>query len=330
MSTNYFAPPTVQVPRVISNSAESIAPSTLAPPAPGEYGALEGQAGYGERSQIMTQMGTGEGSIYDKYMKLIRARRTSTSAALSGYGGISFKPNDPTTAKDESLEIQQETGRVGERERSEYDKALFQSLASGGVGRAQLIGAALQRVSKEAQDIIGQYADAITNVSGTGYADLMLKEQNTALGRWAELYGADALQYVKDQMKNIPVSTPPTGPNTAPPHEIVAGGGQVSPNNEYVSGKTVYNGKGRPNTNAYRNRFKASDGYIVQEFPPSKPGGNYRVVVSFLFNPAAPAAPGVDAGYMRPPPGPDRPVVGSRPTTPARPPARRPARGGRR
>lgn len=333
MSTNYFAPPTIAPPRVIENPAAEIRIPTIAPGATsGEFGAIPQGANAPARAEQIRLLGTGEGSIYDTYMKLIRAKRTETSGALSGYGGIAFKPSDDlsTVGRDESLEIQYETGRVGERERSEYDKALFQSLASGGVGRAQLIGAALQRVSKEAQDIISQYSRSITNAEGTGYADIMGVKQGEALAKWAELYGADAAQYVKDQMKDIPIATPPTGPNNAAPHDIVAGGGQVSPQNDFVKGKTVYNGSGKPNTKAYRDRFKASDGYIVQEFPPDRKGGNYRVVVTFLYNPASPASPGVNAGLMRPPAGsPGRPVV-SPPRAPAKPPAKPPGRGGRR
>jgi len=328
MSTNYFAPPTIAPPRVIENPAAEIRMPTLGPPTAVDetYGALTGQTNAAQRAEIVKSLGTGTGSIYDTYMRLIRAKRTETAGSLSGYGGISFRAvDDPSTPnRDESLEIQYETGRVGERERSEYDKALFQSLASGGVGRAQLIGAALQRVSKEAQDIIAQYSRSITNVEGTGYADIMGQKQSEALAKWSSLYGADAAEFLK---ANMPAPTPPggdkpVGPNNAAPHEIVAGGGQVSPQNAFVNGKTVYNGKGKPNTKAYRDRFKASDGYVVQEFPPERRGDNYRVVVTFLYNPASPGSPGVNAGLMRPPAGsPGRPVAAP-PKPPAKPPAK--------
>jgi hypothetical protein len=302
MSTNYFTPPTLEPPRVIQNAAASIAPPTLPPasaPLDATYGALEGMPGYFERAGILKQLGTtGTESIYDKYIKLIRGERDKTSATLSGYGGLSFKANDPSTARDESLEISYETGRVGQQERTAYDAALAASLARGGVGRAELIGAALQRVSQEAQGVISQYAASISNPQGTGFADQMLTEQNKAIARYNELYGTDASAFLKAQMP-APVDAgggTQTGADNLPPDRIVASGQAVSPNNEYVNGKTVYNGKGKPNTSAYRSRFKASDGYVVQEFPPEKRGGNYRVVVTFLYNPAAPASPGVNAG----------------------------------
>lgn len=301
MSTNYFAPPTLAPPRTITNPAADIAVPTLGPPVPVDprYGALTGMDNYPVRAGLMDQLSdTGATSIYQRYMAMIRDKRDKTAAELSGYGGLSFNADDPaTTNKDEGLTVRYETDRVGEKERAAYDEALAASLSRGGVGRAQLIGAGLQRVSQEAQNVIAQYASSITNAERTGYADQMRRDQDAVVARWSELYGADIAQFLKSQMPTVSdVAAKPTGPDTARPDQIVAGGGQVSPSNEFVKGKTVYNGKGRPNTAAYRNRFKASDGYVVQEFPPDRKGGNYRVVITFLYNPASKGSPGVNAG----------------------------------
>jgi hypothetical protein len=317
MSTNYFAPPTIAPPRIIDNPAQSIAPSTLGPPTAVDetYGALVGQLGYGERAQKIKELGTGAGSIYERYMGLIRDKRNATASSLSGYGGISFKPNDPATPnRDESLEIQQETGRVGERERSAYDEALFRSLQTGGVGRAQLIGAALQRVSKEAQDIIAQYANSITNTDNTGYGDLMLKEQNAALDRWRELYGADSQQFLKELSQKEQENSAPS-PSASRGQSFES---QVRPGEIEIPG--IY--RMAPNMNTLRSRYSNMNLRVIKVDRTRDAGigaQSDQVYWRVVGTPKTPQQLAADAATARTPPA----FVETRSPNPPRRPARR-------
>lgn len=204
MSTNYFKPPSYRPPKVIDNKAQSIdVPAIKAvdtsTPAYQKYGALTSGVNYAQRKQIMDQLGqTGNTSIYQNFLKNLGSRRDTARAALMGYGGISFKGDDPSTPQDESLEIKQETGLAGTKEVAGIQGATSSAAQSGLRGRARqmMVGAALQRVSNEARAVINQYATDVNSMS-----DQFKERQDELIGRWNTLYGSDANDALQEQLR---------------------------------------------------------------------------------------------------------------------------------
>ena len=204
MSTNYFRPPSYRPPKVIDNKAQSIdVPSVqsvnTSTPAYQKYGALTSGVNYAQRKQIMDQLAqTGNTSIYQNFLKNLGSRRDTARAALMGYGGISFKGDDPSTPQDESLEIKQETGLAGTKEVAGAQGATSAAASSGLRGRARqmMVGAALQRVSNEARAVINQYASDVNSMS-TQFKD----RQDELIGRWNTLYGSDAKDALAEEVR---------------------------------------------------------------------------------------------------------------------------------
>ena len=204
MSTNYFKPTLYSPPKVMDNKAQSIdVPAIKAvdtsTPAYQKYGALTSGVNYAQRKQIMDQLAqTGNTSVYQNFLKNLGSRRDTARAALMGYGGISFKGDDPSTPQDESLEIKQETGLAGTKERAAAQGATAAGAATGLRGRARqmMVGAALQRVSNEARAVINQYATDVNSMS-----DQFKERQDELIGRWNTLYGSDANDALQEQLR---------------------------------------------------------------------------------------------------------------------------------
>jgi hypothetical protein len=204
VSTNYFKPTLYSPPKVMDNKAQSIdVPAIKAvdtsTPAYQKYGALTSGVNYAQRKQIMDQLAqTGNTSVYQNFLKNLGSRRDTARAALMGYGGISFKGDDPSTPQDESLEIKQETGLAGTKERAAAQGATAAGAATGLRGRARqlMVGAALQRVSNEARAVINQYATDVNSMS-----DQFKQRQDELIGRWNTLYGSDANDALQEQLR---------------------------------------------------------------------------------------------------------------------------------
>lgn len=204
MSTNYFKPPSYRPPKVIDNTAQSIDVAgyqTVDKSTPNyqKWQSLTSGANYAERQRIMEQLAqSGNTSIYQNFLKNLGSRRDTARAALMGYGGISFKSNDTSTPKDESLEIKQETGLAGTKEVAGIQGATSSAAQSGLRGRARqmMVGAALQRVSNEAREVIRQYAADIDTMSTNFKGD-----QDALIGRWNTLYGQDAKDALAEEVR---------------------------------------------------------------------------------------------------------------------------------
>lgn len=296
MSTNYFNVPTYRPTTQFQPPAVNISIPDMPSLPAGMDASVMGNAAapnYAARNLYLGQLGSG-GSIATRYKGLMQARRDAAKAQTRGYGGINWREDDPNTVADESLTPSYESDKMGQNERDAYNAALSRGAASGvsySTAGDQFVGAALQRVSDEAAKTIAQYAGDINS-----YATSQLNESSTALSNYMSLYGADAEWALKQT--TTPAQPAAPNPTTAPPDQIVARGGSVQPTNEFVSGKTVYSGTRAPDVSAYRNRFSADKGYTVQVFKPDKKGGKYRVVVTYIYNPAAPGsapAPGMAA-----------------------------------
>jgi len=195
MSTNYFKPPKYSTPSVISNPAADVPmPSLLSvdtsSPDYQKYGALTGGTNYAARQNITDQLANeGDKSLYQTFLRNMGAKRTDYSGRLAGYGGISFKSDDPTTTKREDFEIEQRTGQTGQREAAGVQGATSAAASRGIRGQARnlMIGAALQRVSEEARTIINQYAAEISPTQPGGLAYELQQEQQRlgVTGQWA-------------------------------------------------------------------------------------------------------------------------------------------------
>ena len=204
MSTNYFRPPSYRPPKVIDNKAQSIDVASAqsvdtSTPLYQKYKALTSGANYAERQRLLDQLDpTKNTSIYTNFLKNLGSRRDTAKADLMGYGGISFKADDPSTPQDESLEIKQETGIAGTKEAAGAQGATSAAASSGLRGRARqmMIGAALQRVSNEARAVINQYATDVNTMS-----DQFKERQDAIIGQWNTLYGNDAKDALAEEVR---------------------------------------------------------------------------------------------------------------------------------
>lgn len=209
MSTNYFRPPTYQTPKVVDNPAQTVALPALKPVDTSsanyqKYGALTGGNTYEQRKTILDRLASsGDTSLYQQFLRNMGAKRNTTSAALMGYGGISFKSNDASTPQDESLEIKQETGFTGKNEVGGIQAATSAAASRGIRGRARnlMIGAALQRVSEEARGIINQYAREISGDQPGGLSYEFQEEQKRLVKDWSDLYGRDANDALTEDLR---------------------------------------------------------------------------------------------------------------------------------
>lgn len=215
MSTNYFKPPSYQMPRVYENAAEKI-------DVPGiksvdtniagydRFGAITSGANYSRRQEIINALGQeGNTSIYQQFLKNLQSARTNYKGALSGYGGFSFKEDDLSTPQREDLEIRQETGITGAKEVEGIQNAQALAASRGISGRAQslMVGAALQRVSEQARDVINQYSDAISGTKEGGVAYEFNKQQTRLLSEWSDLYGKDMQIALAEQLRSEAIAS---------------------------------------------------------------------------------------------------------------------------
>lgn len=278
MSTNYFNVPTYRPTTQFQPPAINIKMPEMPSLPAGLDASVMGNAAapnYAARNMYLGQLGSG-GSIATRYKGLMQARRDAAKAQTRGYGGINWRDDDPNTVEDESLTPSYESDKMGQNERDAYNAAISRGSASGVTYSSagdQLVGAALQRVSDEAAKTIAQYAGDIN-----GYATAQLNESSTALSNYMSLYGSDAEWALRQTVPGTPAAP---DPNTAPPDQIVARGGTVGTNNQFLRGQTVYTGTRPPNVNAYRTRFNAGRGYKVDVVSPKKKGGKYKVVVRY-------------------------------------------------
>lgn len=196
MPSNYFNVPTYNATSSVNPYAVNLTPQ----PIPGqsdasavlnpEYGAMTNMPNYAQRTRLYNQLGTGPGSIAERYAGLMQSRQTRAASALRGYGGISFRADDPTTKENESLSPVYEADQTGQNERDAVKAATSQAASRGIVyssGGEQLIGSALQRVSNEARQVVDQYSSDLNQL-----ATNQLQESQSVLSNYSSLYGADA------------------------------------------------------------------------------------------------------------------------------------------
>lgn len=205
--------------------------------------------------------------------------RNNARDALRGFGGVSFRADDPSTPNvDESLMMDYQPDRLGRNERQAVLAARAQANARGMLSSGfadQQIGAALQRVGEEARQIVNQYSQQINQIA-TQYLDPLTGLAATTLGQIQSLYGADT-RWSADQEMLRPPPPPPTPPPPPPPTPAQAAQTPsefVSAGQQGAYGTLAWTGRNNPNMNEIRRRHP---GMITTSF--RGPDGRYYVYV---------------------------------------------------
>lgn len=159
--------------------------------------------GYVARQQLGNQLGQLPGQQNAAFTGI----QASAKQALAGYGGYQFQKDDPATPQREDLLLNYDASKgMGEREKGAYRGAANQANAAGmyeSSFASQNIGAAIQRVSLEAQQIANQYAQAINQTAET-YANRAADISS----QWAGLYGSDSAWLVQNAPPAPQAQTP--------------------------------------------------------------------------------------------------------------------------
>lgn len=158
------------------------------------------------------------GKLPEKYNPQLTAAQGQASAALAGFGGWSFQKDDPATPEREDLLLNFDpNARLGQREKGAVREVKNAANAQGMLNSSfanQNIGAALQRMSVEAQQIANQYASDINGIysAWSGEAFDISRELTS-------LYGDDALWF----SQNPPTPPQPITPDTQPRRQVWQG-----------------------------------------------------------------------------------------------------------
>lgn len=278
MSTNYFNPvsyrprPATQTPVQMPNATSITLPSQNA-----NWTNVTGWSPTGQvaapnqgliSAAVASLYGTGTPGqpgyvpgINERVGQMFGRARNNARDALRGYGGVSFRADDPSTPNvDESLMIDYQPDQLGRNERQAVLAARAQANARGMLSSGfgdQMIGAALQRVGEEARQIVNQYSQQINQIAdqyflpGTG----MVWQ---TLGQIQSLYGADTT-WAADQELQRPAPPPAPEPAASPPP---AGGAPSAP--ARAPGTVIWTGRTQPTTD-----------WADRQFGP----GNYRIVI---------------------------------------------------
>ena len=198
---------------------------------------------------------------------------------LRGYGGFSFRQDDPNTKDvDESLMVDYAPDKLGRNERQAVLAARAQANARGMISSGfgdQLVGAALQRVGEQARQIVNQYSQQIGQISDY-YFDPNTGLQEKYLGEINSLYGADTTWQTEQEALRPPPPPPPPPAAPAPTPAQAAGNPAqfLEVANSGAYGSLAWTGKRQPNMATIRARHP---GMITTTF--RGPDGKYRVYV---------------------------------------------------
>jgi hypothetical protein len=171
-------------------------PTTPDIPAAPDYGGRTNPATAGRQQWITTQLG----SLPGKYAPILGASKAQAKAGLAGYGGWSFKTDDPSTPQDESLLLEYDPSKgLGEKEKQavqgEDAGANARGLLSSSF-RNKAVGAALQRMNEQARAVVNQYAAQIASTLGQQQS-----ERSQLTGELVSLFGEDAAYFAENPIK---------------------------------------------------------------------------------------------------------------------------------
>jgi len=143
-----------------------------------------------------------------KYNPALGAARDNARANLAGYGGVTFRDDDPNTAEREDLLPGFDPNApLGQREKNavnaERNAANSQGMLESSFAN-QAIGGALTRLNEEKRAIVANFASQINSVISA-----QASEATSHIRDWVGLYGEDSRWLVDN---------PPPTPPPPPPH----------------------------------------------------------------------------------------------------------------
>jgi hypothetical protein len=222
-----------------NNQASAPNQGNIAALVAGLYGSgTPGQPGYvpGLNERVANQLG--------------RARN-NTRDALRGFGGVSFRTDDPSTPNvDESLMMDYRPDQLGRNERQAVLQARAQANARGMLSSGfgdQMIGSALQRVGEQARAIVNQYSNQINEIADRNL-DPLTGVANQTLLQIGSLYGSDAQWALNQEELRPPPPPPPPAPEPPPPPP------PPSPQMPAANESIVWRGTRPPNMNSLRTK----------------------------------------------------------------------------
>ena len=154
------------------------------------------------------QITTSFDALPAKYEQLIKARGARTKLGLTGLGNYKTGDN-PNTPLVETDAIYREDTRLGDRETQAVKEADNAANARGMMFssfRDKNVGDALGRLSREANQVLTQYADDLTKLEGDKE-----EEQRGLFNQLQTLYGEE-VDYLKENPTPAPETTEPTQP----------------------------------------------------------------------------------------------------------------------
>ena len=289
MSTNYFRPITYLT-RPSTNPMVQQPTQTVARPLPAQNAfnvAFNGAAApnQGQINYLMSTLyGTGTpGSagyvpgINERAGREFGTARTILQNRLRGYGGFSFRQDDPSTPNvDEGLMMDYRPDQLGRNERQAVLAARAQANARGMLSSGfadQQIGAALQRVGAEAAEIVNQYSSQINEIANR-YFDPLSGMQQQTITQINSLYGADTT-WLTDRQNEAAAAAAAAqqaaAATSAPNHAVRA------------PGTALWTGRNNPDSNRawFDQQFGAGNWIVDVEFVrpnPRRPGFNRYTV----------------------------------------------------
>lgn len=167
---------------------------------------IKGRIRAGTQSKI-DQITRSFDAIPAKYQKLIEARGASTKLGLTGLGNYVTGDN-PNTPEIETDAIYRADSRMGERETAAVKNADSAANARGMLFssfRDKNVGDALGRLSREANQVLTQYATDLKTLEGEKQG-----EQKGMYEALETLYG-DEVDYLKENPPPAPKTDEPAG-----------------------------------------------------------------------------------------------------------------------
>lgn len=154
-------------------------------------------------------------SLAGRYAPAFTQSRENARARLAGYGGVTFRDDDPNTPEREDLSVNFDPNApLGQREKNavdtERDQANMRGLASSSFAN-RAIGGALTRMNEEKRAIVNQFSSEINAV-----IEAQATEATSHITDWMRLYGEDSRWLVDN-------------PPPAPPDLSVAPDGRRAP-----------------------------------------------------------------------------------------------------
>lgn len=241
----------------------------------GLYGSgTPGQPGYvpGLNERVANQLGLARNNARD---------------ALRGFGGISFRQNDPSTPNvDESLMVDYQPDKLGTRERQAVlgarAAANARGMLSSGFGD-QMIGSALQRVGEEARAIVNQYSSQINQIANENF-DPLRGTAATTLQQIQGLYGADTQWQASGELQRQAAER--VAAEQAESSRLAAEAAQrqqnaaTNPGTVGAGESMVWRGENRPNMAELERRHPNHTFRVVFVQGGGSSGAHYRVIAT--------------------------------------------------